>query len=227
MIKLIYKYFIYILNKGFKMFFWLTYVKDNMFTITLVLSIIFIVTYGLYNIMTNKTGTWSSNFMYIPPKEGYLRMFTNELFKKANGFMSKSGGGDMEQKSSIVTTSSLNVGDSKGEMECRRVLEELFQKPFPKCRPNFLRNCVTGNEHNLELDCFNEEMRLAVEYDGIGHYRYTPYFHKSKEAFYNQRYRDYMKDNLCKQNNVILIRVPYFVKHENIRDYLIKKLKSI
>ena len=48
---------------------------------------------------------------------------------------------------------SQNKSESKGEIECRRYLETIFQVPFPKARPDFLKNPVTGN--NLELDCFN------------------------------------------------------------------------
>jgi hypothetical protein len=89
-------------------------------------------------------------------------------------------------------------------MECRRVLEKIFDKPFKKARPRFLRNNVTGNQFNLELDCYNEDLHLAVEYDGIAHFKYTPYFHKNKEAFYCQKYRDNMKDQLCKENKFTL-----------------------
>ena len=52
--------------------------------------------------------------------------------------------------------------ESKLEQACRRSLYEIFGKPFHKARPDFLRNPVTQN-FNLELDCFNPELRLAVE----------------------------------------------------------------
>jgi len=117
--------------------------------------------------------------------------------------------------------------DSKGEIECRRVLEELFKKPFSKARPDFLRNPVTGNSHNLELDCYNKEMNLAVEYSGAQHYKYIPYFHKNKEAFLNQKYRDLLKKRTCQDYGVNLIEVPYTVKINEIKNYLIKNLKSM
>ena len=80
--------------------------------------------------------------------------------------------------------------DSKGELECRRVLEKYLKKPFQKSRPDFLCNPVTGGKFNLELDCFNDSLKLAVEYNGAQHYKYIPFFHKNKEAFLNQKYRD-------------------------------------
>ena len=42
--------------------------------------------------------------------------------------------------------------DSKGELECRRVMSEIFNKRFDKARPHFLRNPVTGGNHNLEIE---------------------------------------------------------------------------
>jgi hypothetical protein len=115
--------------------------------------------------------------------------------------------------------------ESKGEIECRRVLKKLFNKPFNKCRPDFLRNPVTGGNFNLELDCYDHSLRLAVEYNGVQHYKYVPYFHKNKEAFLNQKYRDDMKRRMCKDNNITLIEVPNTVDISNIESYIISKLK--
>lgn len=114
--------------------------------------------------------------------------------------------------------------DSRGETECRRVLEQLYNRPFNKARPDFLSNPVTGGEYNLELDCYNDELKIAVEYNGVQHYKYTPYFHKSREAFQNQKYRDYMKRELCQKNGVTLIEVPYSVPIGEIEQYLRKRL---
>ena len=119
--------------------------------------------------------------------------------------------------------------ESKGEVECRRVLEQHFSRPFAKARPDFLRNPVTSqgmDSNNLELDCYNAELKLAVEYNGIQHYKYIPYFHKNKEAFQNQKYRDYMKREICEKNGITLIEVPYTVKVDEIKSFLLNKLSS-
>ena len=115
--------------------------------------------------------------------------------------------------------------ESKGELECRRVLRIIFGRPFNKSRPNFLRNPVTGGRFNLELDCFDQDMRLAVEYNGIQHYKYVPYFHKNREAFFNQKYRDDMKRRICRENGITLIEVPYLIPVSNIRAYIIRECK--
>ena len=116
---------------------------------------------------------------------------------------------------------------SRGETECRRVLQKYLKKPFPNCRPDFLRNPVTGGRFNLELDCYEPSLKLAVEYNGAQHYKYIPYFHKNKEAFLNQKYRDEMKQRMCRENNVNLIEVPNTIALTNIENYLVGKLKIL
>ena len=89
-----------------------------------------------------------------------------------------------------------------------------------------MNNPVTGGNFNLELDCYNQDLNIACEYNGAQHYKYIPYFHKNKEAFYNQRYRDELKRRICKDNGIILIEVPHTVKTENIENYISKELKK-
>jgi hypothetical protein len=117
--------------------------------------------------------------------------------------------------------------ESKGEVECRRVLEEIFGVPFPKTRPDFLRNPITSNgvdSNNLEIDCYNDRLKLGVEYNGIQHYKYIPYFHKTKDSFHNQKYRDYVKNDICQKNGITLIEVPYTVKVPEIKSFILNKL---
>ena len=97
--------------------------------------------------------------------------------------------------------------ESKGETQCRDIVSKIFHKPFIKVRPEFLKNNVTGK--NLELDIYNDELKLAIEYNGRQHYDHIPFFHKSYEHFRAQKYRDEIKRMLCKQNGIYLIEVRY------------------
>lgn len=115
--------------------------------------------------------------------------------------------------------------ESKGELECRRFLETIFQAPFPKARPDFLKNPVTGN--NLEIDCFNPTLKLGVEYNGQQHYSFTSFFHKNVEASTNQKYRDELKRRMCRENGIHLIEVPYTIKLNDIGPYLQLRLKQL
>ena len=108
--------------------------------------------------------------------------------------------------------------ESKGELQSKEMAKLIFGKDFIKVRPDFLNNAVTG--HNLELDIYNEELKLAIEYNGRQHYDFVPFFHKNREAFLNQKYRDEIKRMKCKDNGIKLIEIPYTVKLEDIETYI-------
>lgn len=109
--------------------------------------------------------------------------------------------------------------DSKGELKCREVMEKLYRRSFPKTRPQFLRNPETG--YLLELDCYCEDLALAVEYNGSQHYMWPNYTNQNYESFIKQRRRDRLKVDLCDLNGVYLITVPYNVPIEEIEEYII------
>jgi len=108
--------------------------------------------------------------------------------------------------------------ESKGERMSRAAAKKIFGVDFIKIRPDILKNNVTN--HNLELDLYNEELKLAIEYSGRQHYKYVPFFHKNYEDFLNQKYRDEIKKMLCKKNDIMLIEIPYTVKHEDIETFI-------
>ena len=109
---------------------------------------------------------------------------------------------------------------SKGEKLCKEVIEDIYGVPFYCVRPNFLKNPETGR--NLELDLYNDSLKIAVEYSGIGHYKYPNPFHKTREEFINQVRRDQFKVDMCDANGVYLITVPYSVnlEYDAIRKYI-------
>jgi hypothetical protein len=167
------------------------------FEIIILLCLSFLVLFGIFNKLVGIKGSYSSK---------------KDILRSISGINNVN-----------TTSNSRGPRESKGENECRRVLELLFNKSFPSQRPDFLRNPVTGGNFNLELDCYNSSMKLAVEYNGVQHYKYSPYFHKNNEQFINQKYRDDMKRRLCKERGVTLIEVPYTVKLHDIKDYIVKE----
>ncbi len=115
--------------------------------------------------------------------------------------------------------------ESKGEQISKQAAEKIFKKSFTKIRPDFLKNNVTG--HNLEIDVFNEELKLGIEYSGRQHYEFVPFFHKNKEAFLNQKYRDEIKRMKCKSEGIQLIEIPYTVSLEDIESYIRVEAKKL
>ena len=107
--------------------------------------------------------------------------------------------------------------NSDMERRCRFIMEVLHDKmSFPTRRPfkNF------GSK--LELDCYNEEMRLALEYDGPQHRTGSFFYgsHPNAEIFE----RDRKKNALCVQEGIRLIRVGDIeATQETLVDVIIQK----
>ena len=101
----------------------------------------------------------------------------------------------------------------------------MFGTKFPNQRPNWLINDRTG--HALEIDCYNESLKLGVEYSGIFHSVYPNFVHHSYEEFKEQVRRDKLKIELCKKHGVHLIVVPHNVPHQLIPQYIMCHLPEI
>lgn len=111
---------------------------------------------------------------------------------------------------------------SRYEEICREIFESTFNKSFPSVRPDFLKNPDTGC--NLELDGYCEELKLAFEYDGEQHYREVDDW--SKCSLEDIKKRDCLKNDLCKQNDIILIRIPYW-ENKQLSSYIKDQLDKI
>lgn len=75
----------------------------------------------------------------------------------------------------------------------------------------------------LRIDCFFKESNLAIEYDGPQHYRITNRYTKTKEQLLYRQKLDLLKNKLCEQNGIKIIRVKYNDKVD--KKYIINSLK--
>ncbi len=114
---------------------------------------------------------------------------------------------------------------SKGEKICRETMEKIYGVPFKNTRPSWLKNDLTGR--CLELDCYNEKLKLAVEYSGFQHYVYPNFLKQTYKEFKEQQRRDILKKELCEKNGVNLIVVPHNVQHHLIPTYIMYHLPEI
>lgn len=107
----------------------------------------------------------------------------------------------------------------KGEIKICEILEEkgleyTTQQLFDGCRLKRL----------LPFDVFVPSLNIAIEYDGIEHYKPTTFGgsytkEQLQERFERRIICDHIKEVYCKQNNITLIRIPYF-EFDNIEEIL-------
>jgi hypothetical protein len=118
-----------------------------------------------------------------------------------------------------------NCSSGKMERKVRKIFKEIFNAKFPTSRPKWLINPLTNSQ--MHLDGYNWKLKLAFEYNGSQHYRFTKYFHRNYQEFLDQQKRDIIKKELCKARKITLIVVPYTIDTEKLGDYIITEYFNI
>jgi phage/plasmid-associated DNA primase len=95
---------------------------------------------------------------------------------------------------------------SMAEASFRDQVEKATGLKFPKARPTWLVNPKTGKK--LELDMFNADHKIAIEYNGPQHYMFPNVYHKTPEEFQAQQERDAIKRDVCHRRGIVLLEVP-------------------
>lgn len=114
-----------------------------------------------------------------------------------------------------INNSSKGVGRIRKYLVDKDIKFEV-EKIFKDCK-----NPKTNN--NLRFDFYIPEYNICIEFDGQQHFKDIPLFGGAKE-FINMRFRDSIKNEYCKNNNINLIRISY--KDKNIEEILNKRLKN-
>ena len=110
----------------------------------------------------------------------------------------------------LTHTNNKGAYGSIPERYCIEFLHLLFPGYiFIKKKHKWIRNITTN--YPLELDGYCEELMIALEYNGIQHYVWPNFYHSTVEDFFSQRDRDQIKEDVCAQRNVCLLRIPYTV----------------
>ena len=103
-------------------------------------------------------------------------------------------------------TTSCGCLKSKGEEKISKILSEnniVFekQKTFKKCY-------FPDTNYLAKFDFFVNNTYL-IEFDGIQHFQIGSGYYDNNEQFKKLQQRDKYKNQWCKNNNILLIRIPY------------------
>lgn len=80
--------------------------------------------------------------------------------------------------------------------------------------------CVYHNK--MQFDFFIPSKNVCIEYDGVQHFKPIDYF-GGEESLKLQKDKDVIKNNFCRENNIKLIRIPYY-SYRDIEKILEKEL---
>lgn len=108
------------------------------------------------------------------------------------------------------------IWKSRREKLCSEILQKIYNVPFYTCKPKFLKNPETGRL--LEIDCYNKDLKLGLEVQGIHHYQWPNWTNQSYREWIQVIRKDQYKVEACDVNGVYLITVPY-----NVPDHLLER----
>lgn len=114
---------------------------------------------------------------------------------------------------------SCNTVKSKGEISIMETLDKLKIKYNHQARFNGCKR-----KSKLSFDFYLPEYNMCIEYDGIQHFKPIEFF-GGKEYFKIQLMNDQIKEDYCKDNNIKLLRIPYF-KYNGIENAIFSSTKS-
>lgn len=115
---------------------------------------------------------------------------------------------------------------SKVEELTRKILEKKYPGyKFPPVKCKKIR--FPESNRKISIDCFNYDLKICVEYQGVQHYEYTPYFHGDDIGkFHQQVKRDKFKKSSL-EKHFTYVAIPHTCKNETqIKSYLDSKLPT-
>lgn len=131
-----------------------------------------------------------------------------------------------------------DIGNRNQNITCPSCTEERYAGPraikewLEKNNINYkkevrFKECRNINELPFDFgvyDVFGDLTHL-IEFDGEQHYNFIPIWHGDEEGFALQKKKDLIKTNFCKDNNISLIRIPYW-EFNNISNILDQNIKN-
>lgn len=124
--------------------------------------------------------------------------------------------------SAVLSGNSLGVKMSKGELKIQNILNNLNIKYI---REHSFSNFVNNrNKKNFPFDFYLPDYNCCIEYDGEQHYKG---WKREEESLLIIQDRDKRKNKFCKENDIKLLRIPYFDFDKIDLNYLVSKLNDI
>lgn len=115
-------------------------------------------------------------------------------------------------------TNSCGCIKSKGEMVVNKILQKMKITFCPQYTPQGAQFKLSGYPMCFDFGIFNKNNQLIylIEYQGNIHYEYSNNGWNNKENFDKRQKKDEEKRVWCKQNNITLIEIPYWLMEEEI-----------
>lgn len=87
--------------------------------------------------------------------------------------------------------------------------EELVAEILTALGIEFERQKKFSDLGNLSYDFYLTNKKILIEYNGIQHYSFSPYFHKGLHDFHKQKHHDWLKRKYAEKNDLKLLTISY------------------
>lgn len=111
---------------------------------------------------------------------------------------------------------------SRTEQGVIDILESITGKKFPTINPKWLR----WRGRTLELDGYNVQLAIALEFSGPLHTKWFP-GKESYKKYYERVIKDEAKKEICARNGVTLIVIDMSLPSRHWRNYLLSRLYDV
>lgn len=162
----------------------------------------------------------SINYKLLTKKEDYIDMSKNVIVKCDKGHIINisinklRNGRRCKHCNSIEIKKHISIGEYK-------IIETLNMLNISYINEYSFDDCKFKNK--LKFDFYLDDINTIIEFDGQQHYNIIDYF-GGYDGFVDTKIRDTVKNIYCKQNNIKLIRIPYW-EIDNIETILTEKLR--
>lgn len=103
------------------------------------------------------------------------------------------------------------------ERICRKYFELIFNSNFKSHYPEWL---INNNGYRLQLDGYNEKLKIAFEYNGVQHFKEHGFF---DDGLSKRQEHDELKKQLCIKNNVTLVVISEIKNKKYLKDLIIER----
>jgi len=150
-------------------------------------------------------------------KYNYINISFDEIKNIALNYKTKT---EFSLGNKTIYQKAKRLGKDKFNEICSHMIDQKFS--LPQLIMKFTLNKLLGTKGNYnirtiispyELDLYYEDFKLAFEYDG--------------KKWHDENYNDEIKNNLCKEKNITLIRIKEKNKNNPFKDVLNQILENI
>lgn len=180
------------------------------------------------NKLTTEEFILRSNFIH-KDKYNYNKVIYSSLQKEVIIICSEHGEFLQKPREHLDGCGCQICSSSKGELLIYNWLKE-NNIPF-KSQFELITEEIARNTNLMKIDFFVKynNKQYFIEYDGIQHFKYIPFFHREDDDFFKQQRRDRVLNEFCElhKDKISLLRFKYDQTHEEIVDILNNEFNKI